>query len=383
MNETKNKRLLSLDALRGFDMFFIMGGGGVIASLAVLFPCGFTEMLATQMDHVAWNGFAWFDIIFPLFLFIAGISFPFSYGSKLARGESRGRIYGGIVRRMLILVALGLVYNGILAFHFEDFRYYNVLARIGIAWAIAAVIFMNVRLRGRLVIAAVILLGYWALLALCPAPDSPGADPYSLEGNIVGYVDRMLLPGHLYLGVFDPEGILSTIPAIATEMLGMMAGELVKKDRDTAAEAAPTVADPHIAGGARTALRLAVIGVGLVIVGILWNLLFPINKNLWSSSFVCFVGGLSFLLFALFYYVIDVRGWKRWTFFFTVVGMNSITIYIGQQVINFGYTARYLGNGIASLLPECVEPLFSSLVYLLVSWFALWFLYRKKVFLKV
>ncbi|MCC8172919.1 MAG: DUF5009 domain-containing protein [Odoribacter sp.] len=227
-----SQRLLSLDTLRGFDMFFIMGGESLVIALNKLCPSGFTEALATQMRHKSWDGFAFYDMIFPLFLFIAGISFPFSYAKSVEKGKTKKQIYLNILRRCLILIFLGVVYNGLFKLDFENLRIASVLGRIGIAWAIAAVIYINFGLKSRLGISVIILLGYWALLALVPAPDVAGAEPFTLKGNLVGYVDRMILPGKLLGGTFDPEGILSALPAVVTAMLGMMAGEMVKRVTD-------------------------------------------------------------------------------------------------------------------------------------------------------
>ena len=207
------QRLQSLDALRGFDMFFIMGGATLIAAIANFWPNEFTMWLAEQMDHVKWDGLAHHDTIFPLFLFIAGISFPFSLEKQRIQGKTEGQIYKKIVRRGLTLVLLGIIYNGFLEhWDFVNARYASVLARIGLAWMFGALIFMNTKWKTRAIIVAVILVGYWLLSAFVGAPDHPGADPLTREGCLAGYVDRILLPGKIYYGDYDPEGILSTIP---------------------------------------------------------------------------------------------------------------------------------------------------------------------------
>lgn len=361
-------RLESLDTLRGFDMFFIMGGDLLLISLATLLPCGVTEFFAGQMRHVAWDGFAIKDMVFPLFLFIAGISFPFSVAKSRSMGLSQGRIYLKIVRRAILLVLLGMVYNGLLKLDFAHTRYASVLARIGIAWAVSAVLFINFGKKTRAVIAAAILVGYWLLLWLVPAPDAAGAAPFSFEGNIVGYVDRLLLPGKLASGTFDPEGLLSTLPAVVTAMLGMMTGETVQSGKYS---------------GAKKAAMIAVAGLLLVIVGKVWDLQFPINKKLWTSSYVCFVGGLSAMLFALFYYMIDVRGIRGGTLFFKVIGMNSITIYMFQKMVKVSYTTDFLSKGLAGLLPESASEFVYAVFYIAICWCFLYFLYKKNVFLKV
>lgn len=367
-----NKRLLSLDTLRGFDMIFIMGFAALVASICGLFPGGEDCWLASQMDHVAWDGLKHHDTIFPLFLFIAGISFPFSYARQLSSGASKGRVYWKIFRRAAVLFLLGLVVNGVLRLDFANLRWYSVLGRIGFAWMFAAILYINLGPKTRGVVAAAILLGYWLLLRFVPAPDFPGADPFSMEGNLVGYVDRCLIGEgpHLYQRIFDPEGLLSLLPSIVTAMLGMFTGEFVRLDEGRIS-------------GRRKSLYMGVTAVVMLGLGLLWSLDFPINKALWSSSFVLVVGAYSLGLFALFYYIIDVRGWTRWTRFFEVVGRNSITIYIAQSVIPFWAVSNFLMGGLASLCGGAWTQVIMNATYFALCWLFLWFLYWKKVFLKV
>ena len=364
-------RLQSLDALRGFDMFFIMGGAALLAALAQWAPCGFTEALAQQMDHVEWHGLAHHDTIFPLFLFIAGISFPFSLAKQRAGGKSEGAIHWKVIRRGLTLVLLGILYNGLLEhWNFSEARYASVLGRIGLAWMFAALIYLHSGWKSRSFITAAILVGYYLMVRFIPAPDGGGADVFSAQGSIVGYIDRILLPGKIYYGNIDPEGILSTLPAIATALLGMFTGEWVKLER------------PGLTPGKKAAW-MVVAGIAMLAVGLLWHLDFPINKKMWTSSFVLVVGAYSILMFALFYWLIDVRGWRKWTLFFTVIGMNPITIYLGQKFINFHYTSEKLTSGLIALLPESAQPFFTSAAYITACWLFLYILYRQRIFLKV
>ena len=366
-----SKRLLSIDALRGFDMLFIMGFSALIVSICALFPGGDQSWLARQMAHVDWNGLAHHDTIFPLFLFISGMTFPFSYAKRTAAGSPRGKIYWEVIRRGLVLCLLGLVYNGFFKLELSTLRLPSVLARIGLAWMFAALIYMNVKkVSWRIVIAGVLLLGYWALFALV-APDAPGASPYSQEGAFVGYVDRQLIPDHLLSrGKFDPEGILSTLPAIVTAMLGMFLGEFVR------------IPEEKISGKKKT-LWMVVAAVGLLAAGLLWSTVFPINKKLWTSTFVLVVGAYSVAMYALFYWLIDVKGWKKWTFFFRVIGMNSITIYMAMRIISFSGINRFFLGGLAGLVPEPVGAVILNAGYVAVCWLFLYFLYKKNVFLKV
>jgi len=366
-----NQRLESLDALRGFDMLFIMGFSALVAAVCSLFPNGEECWLATQMDHVAWDGIRHHDTIFPLFLFIAGISFPFSWAKQRSNGLGKGRSYAKIFRRAAILVVLGLVYNGFFKMELSTLRFPSVLARIGLAWMFAAILFINFKPGTMAVIAAVILVGY-SFLCMIPAPDAPaGADSLSRDGCLVGYIDRCIIPNHMYKndgGGFDPEGILSLLPAIVNAMLGMFTGEFVRKE--------------NISGNRKTVLMFAAAAV-LLVSGLLWNLWTPINKKLWSASFVLVVGAYSLAMFALFFWIIDVKGYRKWAFPFKVIGLNSITIYMAQKIINFKFTSDFFLKGFASLCPEGWASVILLAGYVLVSWLFLYFLYKKNIFLKV
>ena len=327
-----SQRLLSLDALRGFDMLFIMGFAGLVTALCKLCPGEFSDWMTAQMGHADWNGFFHHDTIFPLFLFIAGISFPFSLAKQREKGMSERSIYLKVIRRGLTLVALGFVYSGLFKLDFATLRLPSVLGRIGLAWMFAALLFVNFNVRTRAVIAAAILLGYGLLLQFVAAPDAGGAGPLTLEGNIVGYGDRSVMPSHLRGGRgFDPEGLLSTLPALALCL------------------------DP----------------------------LQPINKKLWTPAFVFAAGAYSLGMFALFYYIIDVCQWRRWTYFFKVIGVNSITIYMVQRIVRVSYTSEFFFGGLASKLSPEAAAVVLSAGYVAVCWLLLWFLDRKKIYLKI
>lgn len=362
-------RLESIDALRGFDMFFITGGAALLHALYKACPTAFFATLDAQMTHMKWDGFAFYDMIFPLFLFIAGISFPFSLAASRRRGLSERRIVANILRRGAMLVLLGLVFNGLFRLDFETMRYASVLGRIGLAWAAAALLYRVTSLRTRLCTTLGILAGYGLLLATVTAPDAPaGASPLSVEGNIVGFIDRNWLPGSLLDGDFDPLGLLSTLPAVATALLGMTAGDAVRS--------------PRLTENRRVAL-LAGTGIALLAAGVLLDPVLPINKPLWSSSYVCFAGGWSMLLFAAFYWMIDVRGWRRWSFYFRIIGLNSITIYMLQKIVDLKGVAQFFFGGAAKLLPSAWGGVVLAAGYLLVVYVLLRFLYKRNLFLKV
>lgn len=369
-NKLTPKRLYSLDALRGFDMFWIMGGEGIFIALASLTGWPVFHWCAEQLEHVQWHGFVFYDMIFPLFLFIAGISFPFSLAKRTANNQARSAIYKHVLFRGLILVLLGIIYNNGVSFDFAGMRYGSVLGRIGLAWMFAALIFMNTKLNTRIIWFSGLLIMYWILLLLFPAHDLGSTDPFSQEGNLASFIDRHLLPGTLYRGNHDPEGILSTMPAISTALLGMFTGEFLLSDY---------LKDKPL----KRVLFMVLAAIALMIIGKLWNIVFPINKNLWSSSFVCWVGGLSLLLFAVFYLIIDVWNLSKWAFFFVVIGMNPITIYLAGEIINFKIASRFFFGGIAELLPPAWTPLIDAIGITAIGWIFLYILYRKKMFLKV
>ena len=367
----QGKRLLSIDTLRGLDMIFIMGLAELVVCICELFPGGSDCALAMQMHHAAWNGLRHHDTIFPLFLFIAGMTFPFSYAKQLERGATRPQVYRKILTRALVLVLLGMVYNGLFELDWGNLRCASVLGRIGVAWALAAVLYVNCPVKARAVIALAILVGYWLLVAYVPAPDAPpGEGPLTLDGCIVGYVDRLLLPGRLHNGNFDPEGILSTLPAVVTAMLGMFTGEFVR------------IPDEKIPGGKKTLMMMGAAAV-MAVAGLVWSTVFPINKRLWTSSFTLVVGAFSLFCYALVYYIVEVRGLTGWTLPFRVIGLNSITIYLAQRIIPLEGVSEFFLGGLAGLLPGSWGSVLLAAGYLLVSWLLLYFLYRQKIFLKV
>ncbi|MFM2383133.1 MAG: hypothetical protein RL515_1120, partial [Verrucomicrobiota bacterium] len=295
----KSERLLSLDALRGFDLFWIVGGHGILLALFKLTEWGWLGAIDSQLKHVEWHGFLPYDLIFPLFLFMAGVSTPYSLTRRLTEG-ARGEVIRKVVQRGLILVLLGIIYNNGLQWKgLENMRLGSVLGRIGLAGMFAQLIFVfNYETPKRLwAWLAGILLGYWALLSFGHAPGFASGD-LTMEGNFASYVDRLLLPGKLHKGIHDPEGLLAVLPAIGNALLGILAGLWLRRSAEEVS-------------GDRKAVGLALAGLALLVVGGLWSFVFPLNKNLWTSSFVLWTSGWGSLLLALFYWVIDVRGWAR------------------------------------------------------------------------
>jgi predicted acyltransferase len=359
----RGERLHSLDALRGFDMFWIVGGNAIVVAWADSNDWAWLDWAQRQTEHVEWNGFTFWDLIFPLFLFVAGAALPFSFAARRARGDGDAKLARHAVRRGLTLVALGLVYNGLLRFDLEHLRCASVLGRIGLAWMFAALIALRTTWRGRIAWIAALLLGYWAALSWIPVPGH-GAGVLEPGATLTDWIDRQLLPGVLYRGDRDPEGLLSTVPAIATALLGVLAGEWLR--RGDASELRKVVV-LFIAGSVALAL------------GALWDLAFPINKNLWTSSFVLWTAGWSALLLAASYLVVDVWRARRASFVFEVIGLNAITIYVLQAFVDFDALAKLLfAKGALKLHPALLAAGGLGL-----KWLLLFALYRARIFLRV
>ncbi|MBP1641032.1 MAG: hypothetical protein H6Q17_2615 [Bacteroidetes bacterium] len=373
----QSERLLSLDALRGFDMMWIISGEIIIHALAKASNDPVSMWMSNQLHHTPWNGFTFYDMIFPLFIFIAGISMPYSYGKKLEGKEnealrrSKRQAYLALVKRTFILIVCGMVVNKALQFNgYEQTRFASVLGRIAVSCFFAAIIFLNCGLRTQIVIFLTLLIGYWILMITVPVPGH-GAGDLTKEGNLEGYVDRLFLPGKLHRVVYDPEGILSTIPAIGTAMLGVFTGQFLRKEFDSLNRFKKSL----FIGGA---------GIVLLILGLLWNIVFPINKNMWTSSFVLFAGGWSLLFLFVFYLVIDVWGVKKWCMPFVWIGTNSILIYMAAHgIIDFQYTSTFLFGGMVQSLSEAWQEVWIGCGILLIQLVLVYFLYKKRWFLKV
>jgi len=367
--EQPAKRLRSIDTLRGFDMLMISGAGSFIFLLHGKTNWPWVDALAMQFEHPAWNGFTFYDFIFPLFLFIAGVSIPFSLAKGLHQGLPKSALYRKAFVRMLVLIGLGILDKNAPTPYLDwsQIRFVGVLQRIGFAGFVVTVLYLNTTKRSRIFWIAGILLFYYASLYLVPVPGY-GAGDLSFEGNLNGWIDRTFLPGRLLQKIYDENGIFTQFPALCLTILGTLAGDTFRDE---------SLSD-------RIKLRnLVLSGLGCVGIGLLWGLHFPINKHLWSSSFILLTGGLAFLSMALFYWVIDVLKYQKWTFFFVVIGMNSLTIYMTYRFIDFGYTSRLLFEGFYVNSPEIWHPVFESIGALVIVWVFLYTLYRLKIFVKV
>ena len=364
-----SNRLKSLDTLRGFDMFWIMGAEHIVHALHQTNQNSVWKILSNQMVHPNWNGFTFYDLIFPLFLFISGLASPYSKAKEFQSGKSKGQVILRIIKRTIILILLGLVVNqGIHIMPISEIRFGSVLGRIGIAYMFANIIFLYSKEEWMNYLwFAGLLIGYYLLLKFTSAPGFPTGD-LTQEGNFASYLDRLIMPGKLYLGNHDPEGLTSSIPAISTGILGILVGNYIKNNG---------------ANGTQKCFRLALIGIVSILISLIWNLDFPINKNLWSSSFVLLSGGISILLFTVFYYIIDVKGYQKWTYFFKVIGVNSIFIYISGTFIDWEYTTQGLFGWTGELIDNPSSIVVMSVLYLGVKWGFLNALYKMRIFLKV
>ena len=376
-----NGRLVSLDALRGFVMFWIMSGEHIIHALAKAAPIPVFVWMSSQLHHTEWEGITFYDMIFPIFLFVAGVSMPYSFEKKMSiagvntpmelPAREKKKIYLSMLKRTCILIFLGFIVNGLLRFDgYDQTRFASVLGRIGLAWFFAGIIYLNFNLKKQIIWFIGILIGYYLAMKLIPVPDF-GAGVLTKEGSLEGYIDRMFLPGRLHSKVYDPEGLFSTIPAVATALLGMFLGTFLKTKAN------------HFSTNKKILIMVAS-AIVLIGIGLIWNYDFPINKHLWSSSFVCFVGGCSILFFTFFYLTIDVLGFHKWAFPLILIGSNSILIYMASEgLVNFGHTADFVFGGLIKFSPLVWQPVFITLSVTLIQLVLLYFLYKKKWFLKV
>lgn len=363
----KKERLNSLDTLRGFDMLWIIGGGSFVGALAKATGWNWMAPIAEQMHHVSWAGFHFEDLIFPLFMFISGVAIPFALTSRLEKGTAKPVLHKKVTQRMILLVIFGLVYNGILKNGFSDIRFPSVLSQIGIAYFFAALIVINTTtIKTRIFWLAGILSGIAILQHIVPVPGF-GAGVFTPEGSINAWIDQHFLPGKLIYGTYDPEGILCIVSAISVTLMGTFAGVVLRDKKN----------NPN-----KKTIILLVSGAALVVVALALSPVYPIIKKIWTVPFNLLTAGISFLLLAIFYYIIDVKSWNKWILFFKVIGLNSITIYLGTRVIDFSHTSEFLLNSFAALSGDYGNVLIVIGV-IATEWAFLYYLYKNKIFLKV
>jgi predicted acyltransferase len=364
-------RVVSVDALRGFDMFWIIGADAFFYAINKMGPGNsFISPIANQLDHVQWAGFHFYDLIFPLFVFIVGVSIVFSLSRRVAT-LGKAAAAKQVFRRFVILYLFGLFAYGGIEKGYEHIRLLGVLQRIALCYLFAGFAFIFLKPRGLLVLCISLLVGYWAVMTFIPVPGL-GAGNFAEGQNLANYIDKMYLPLRKWDGDHDPEGLLSTLPAVASALLGIFAGLLIRRTDF-----------PEM----KKVQWLFGFGIAGVILGFLWGFQFPVIKKIWSSSFVLVAGGLSAMLLGLFYYIIDVKKHQRWAAPFLWIGMNAITIYMIVHVIELNDLAnRILGGEIKTYLNSVMNGLGDLAIATLVLAAAIWFcrfLYQRKIFLRV
>jgi predicted acyltransferase len=373
-----SRRLVSLDALRGFSFIGILGGDGIAWSLGemsdgkggLLSSAG--SFISSQFSHVEWEGFCFYDLIFPLFVFITGVSIVFSVGQQVER-EGRRAAHLRVLRRSVLLFALGVLYYGGMSRHWPDVRLVGVLQRIALCYLFASLLFLNFRLRGLITAFVLLLGGYWALMTFVPVPGI-GAGSFAMDANLANWIDFNYLPGMKWDISRDPEGLLSTLPAIGSCLLGVIAGLLLQQRR----------LEPQ-----QKSLRLVGAGVVMVAAGYVWALQFPIIKQIWTSSFVLVAGGYSAVLLGVFHQLIDVWGWRKWSTVFVWIGSNAITLYMLGNVMNYyeTFATRFVGGDVADFFDRYVTAgtghLFAAAGGLAIAIAAANYLYRHKIFVRI
>ena len=395
-------RLMSLDALRGFDMFWIMGGESLAAALGKISNDPVTHTLATQLEHVEWAGFHFYDLIFPLFVFIMGVSIVFSINRTLDQ-HGMGGAMKRIFTRFAIMFAVALFYSGGFTNAWPEIRLLGVLNRIALCYLGGALLYCLLRDKWRSIaaVAGGLLVGYWALMTFIPFPD---LRPVNATGEVVSqpmtatsvselnwnttnkltgvfepglnlahYIDAKYLPGKLWDKTWDPEGLLSTLPAIASCLLGILAGLLLKNQSTN---------------DRRKVTVLLVAGAISVVAGFAWGAQFPVIKKVWSSSFVLVTAGYSAILLGVFYQVIDVWKKQKWCQVFVWYGMNPITVYLADNIISFKRVAtRFLGTDVKAFFDTQITSGFGDLMLAFgeigIGLCIVWFLYQRRIFIRI
>jgi predicted acyltransferase len=373
MNTHSPNRLLSLDVFRGLT----------IAGMTLVNNPGTWSSIYWPLEHAEWNGWTPTDLVFPFFLFIVGVSITLAFGRRLEEGRVTPDLYLKVIKRSLIIFGLGLFLNGFPFFHLSDIRIPGVLQRIAVCYLITSLIFLSTKVRTQAIIAIALLIVYWFVMTKIAAPGFAAGD-LTKGGSLASFVDRVVFGPHIWKQgkVYDPEGILSTIPAISTTLFGVLTGHWLRSERSQFEK---------VAG-------LFVAGAICVMIGWAWNPFFPINKALWTSSYVVFTAGLGLQLLALCYWLVDIKGYRRWAWPFIVFGVNAIALYVGSSsmVRLMDLIKVPLSDGTRTSLQEWIfqnfflswaTPINASLAYgiafILLWLFLMWLLYRKRIFIKV
>jgi predicted acyltransferase len=360
------ERILSVDVLRGFDMCWIVGAEHVVKSLDQFGSGPIVGELINQLKHRKWEGLVFYDIIFPLFIFLMGVSLVFSLTKIMAREGKKGA-HIRIIKRFVIMFLLGIFYYKGLMFGIQGIRLMGVLQRLALCYLFTAILFCHFKPRVLVGIFLGIIIGYWALLSFVPVPDL-GIATFEMGKNWAAYIDNHYLPCYKIYGTWDPEGILSNVPAVATCLLGVFGGFLLKSER---------IAPAH------KGLCMMLIGIALTCLGYAWGIQFPIIKKIWTSSYVLVAGGYSYLLLGITYQIVDVWRYRAWTKPFVWIGVNALAVYMVWNILDFDQLSkRIMGGPIHDLLGRAGDLGIALFSLLLVFLFAR-FLYKKSIYIKI
>jgi len=366
-------RLVSLDVFRGIT----------IAAMVLVNNPGSWEHIYWPLEHAEWQGWTPTDFVFPFFLVIVGVAITLAFGSRVENGRSKRDLYLKVVKRTLIIFGIGLFLNALPYFRLSELRIPGVLQRIAVCYFFASILFLTTKTRTQVAITIALLLGYWLLVKVIPAPGFAAGD-LTKEGSLPSFIDRVVFGKHVWAQakIYDPEGLLSTIPALATTLIGVLTGHWLRSKRS----------------GYEKVAGLFAAGAICVAVGWAWNPFFPINKALWTSSYVLFTGGLALQFLALCYWVIDIKGYRRWAKPFEIFGLNAIALYVVAdliavllELINVSGpdgSKISLGSWIfEKLFASWASPVNASLAFaftfVLVCLGLMWILYRRKIFIKI
>ncbi|HET6979399.1 MAG TPA: DUF5009 domain-containing protein [Pyrinomonadaceae bacterium] len=368
VSPNESQRLVSLDVFRGIT----------IAGMVLVNNPGSWEHIYWPLEHASWSGWTPTDLVFPFFLFIVGVSIPLAFARRVESGGSTRDLYLKIIKRTLIIFAIGLFLNGLPEFGLAEYRIPGVLQRIAVCYFFASIIFLNTKVRTQVAIAIGLLIFYCLLVKFVPAPGFAAGD-LTKEGSLPSYVDRVVFGKHVWAQarVYDPEGLLSTIPSIVTALIGVLTGSWLRTERTRYEKAA----------------GMFVAGAACVAIGWAWNSFFPINKALWTSSYVMFTGGLALQFLSLCYWLIDIKGYRRWAKPFEVFGLNAIALYVVADVLAVLLGVVKVGGDslggwlYTHVFSSWASPINASLAmgisFVLVCFVLMWILYNRKIFLKI
>jgi len=364
--KSNSGRIMSVDALRGFDMFWIIGGRELLIAAAAVIADPVPKWFTRQLHHEAWTGFTAWDLIMPLFLFIVGVAMPFSFAKRIEQGHSKLSLHGRLVKRFVVLFLLGMIAQcHLLEFDLSRLTIINnTLQAIAVGYLVSGVILLHARVVGQIVATLVLLVGYWLLMTQVPFP-AHEAGVMQPNVNLAAYVDQLVMG--TYRSPAPYTWVLSSLTFSATVLLGVLAGSVLQSSR----------------GANKKLWTLVATGLGCLAVGWIWGYWFPINKHLWTSSMVLWANGWNCLLLALFYWIIDMRGYRRWAFPLVVIGSNAIAVYMATRLFDFRLIGDVFVQGLVRHASPHTGEFIRASAAIAVVWLILLYMYCKKTFLRV